>query len=737
MMLRLLAVAAVTAALAWPVPPPPPPVKPVTNDYFGHKLVDRYQYFENLKSPVVQRFFRQQADYTTAVLARLGPGRDTLRADITRLADAGSSVYSVNRVKDRLFYFERPPGANNGRLMVRDGGGTIRVLLDPDKLAQSTGSTAHLSLSNLLPSPDGDYVAVGIIPGGAEHETHTRIVKVSDGSLLPEDFPRSWFGATAWSADGKTIFYNQFPALKPGESENDRELRSIVFRHALGTTGADTPVFGIGLDPSVPFVPTDFPGVTISPVSPYAIGTNSHGVQNEQTLYVAPVSTVISGGPIVWRKIADVDDDVTSFDLRGSTIYLLSHKGASHYKVTALALDRADATAANAPVIVPPSELVIQQVAVAGEALYVRGIRAGLAGLRKLPFESDGTLGAAVQVRLPFDGTLQEFTTDPRVPGAVLGLVSWVKPLLIYALDANGTLADTGIRKPPHIDTSRYVSYELQSKSSDGTLVPLSVVMRRGTKLDGTNPAYLEAYGSYGIDLDPYFLGARFAWVDQGGIYAVSHVRGGGENGEDWHLAGKGPTKEHTIDDAVGAARYLIAHHYTSAAHLAIEGTSAGGIMVGGAITQHPELFAAALDVVGWTDSLRSEAADPNGATNVPEFGSSKTLAGFQALYTMDAYQHIVDGTAYPAVMAVTGINDPRVAPWHPGKFVARLQHASSSGRPVLLRVDYDAGHGLLAASRAQAISLYTDEFSFLLWQCGSPLFAGIPERIIKPTATR
>jgi prolyl oligopeptidase len=387
MMLRLLAAAAVTAALAWPVPPPPPPVKPVTNDYFGHKLVDRYQYFENLKAPVVQRFFRQQADYTNAVLARLGPGRDKLRADITRLADAGAIVYSVNRVKDRLFYFERPPGANNGRLMVRDGGGTIRVLLDPDKLAQSTGSTAHLSLSNLLPSPDGDYVAVGVIPGGAEHETHTRIVKVSDASLLPEDFPRSWFGATAWSDDGKTIFYNQFPALKPGESENDRELRSIVFRHTLGTTGADTPVFGIGLDPSVPFVPTDFPGITISPVSPYAIGTNSHGVQNEQTLYVAPASTVISGGPIVWRKIADVDDDVTSFDLRGSTIYLLSHKGASHYKITALALDRTDATAANAPVIVPPSELVIQQVAVAGEALYVRGIRAGLAGLRKLPFE--------------------------------------------------------------------------------------------------------------------------------------------------------------------------------------------------------------------------------------------------------------------------------------------------------------------------------------------------------------
>ncbi|MBV8074293.1 MAG: prolyl oligopeptidase family serine peptidase, partial [Candidatus Eremiobacteraeota bacterium] len=200
--------------------------------------------------------------------------------------------------------------------------------------------------------------------------------------------------------------------------------------------------------------------------------------------------------------------------------------------------------------------------------------------------------------------------------------------------------------------------------------------------------------------------------------------------GQDWYEAGKGLQKQHTIDDAIGAARYLIANKYTSPSHLAIEGTSAGGIMVGGAITQHPELFAAALDVVGDTDELRSEDADPNGATNVPEFGSPKTKAGFAQVYAIDAYQHVKDGTAYPAVMAATGINDPRVAPWQAAKFVARLQQATSSGRPVLLRVDYDAGHGMLAASLAQRVSLLTDEFTFLLWQCGSPLFAAYPTRI-------
>jgi prolyl oligopeptidase len=720
----------ITALLSWPAPPPAAPLKPVVTTYFGHRVVDRYRYLERLNDPAVQKYFRQQADYTNAVLARLGSGREKIRADVARLSDAGASVSTIFRAGNRVFYLERPPGANDARLMMLDPGSAPRLLLDPDALAKSTGSKAHLSLSTVLPSPDGAYVAVGIVPGGAEVETHTRIVDAASGSLLPEDIPRTWFGATAWAPDGKTLFYNQLPQLKPGQSQNDRELRSIVYRHTVGGTSADPAVFGIGLDPHVSFVPTDGPYVGISPASSYAIGVNSHGVQNELTLYVAPVAALTASGSIPWRKIADVSDAVTGFDVNGSTLYLQSHKNASRYKVTTIDLSDTGQTAANATTIVPTSEIVIQQIAVAQDGLYVRGILGGIANLRRVPLAASGASSAVSEVKLPFAGTLQEFTTDPRVPGALIGLVSWTKPLLVYALDANGALADTGIVKLPKIDTSLYTSIEVKSRSEDGTLVPLSIVMRRGAKLDGSNPAYLEAYGAYALDIDPYFLRTQLAWLDQGGIYAVSHVRGGGEYGEDWHLAGKDALKHHTFDDAVGAARYLIDNKYTSAAHLAIEGTSAGGIMVGGAITRHPELFAAALDVVGWTDPLRSEAADPNGTTNVPEFGSVSTKAGFSALSMMDAYHHIVDGRKYPAVLAVTGINDPRVAPWHPAKFVARLQQASASGRPVLLRVDYDAGHGLLAASRAQRISLLTDEFSFLLWQCGSPLFSGIPTNI-------
>ena len=209
-------------------------------------------------------------------------------------------------------------------------------------------------------------------------------------------------------------------------------------------------------------------------------------------------------------------------------------------------------------------------------------------------------------------------------------------------------------------------------------------------------------------------------------VFAVCHPRGGGWYGEAWHHAGMITTKPHTWQDFVACGKWLIAHKYTSPAHLAGEGTSAGGITIGRAITTQPHLFAAALDVVGASNAFRMEFS-PNGPPNIPEFGTVTNEVGFKALYAMDAYEHVVPGTAYPAVMLVTGYNDPRVASWELAKFTARLQKATTSGRPILLRVDYDAGHGFLAASRKQSEELLTDEYSFLLWQCGDPAFAGIP----------
>jgi prolyl oligopeptidase len=252
-------------------------------------------------------------------------------------------------------------------------------------------------------------------------------------------------------------------------------------------------------------------------------------------------------------------------------------------------------------------------------------------------------------------------------------------------------------------------------------MVPLSIVHRRGLKMDGTNPTLLDGYGSYGISIDPEFDPMLLAWLEKGGAFAEAHPRGGGEYGEDWHKGGQKLTKPNTWRDFIACAQYLIDNHYTSASKLAGEGTSAGGITIGRAFTERPDLFAAALDRVGVSNAMRSEYS-PNGPPNIPEFGTVENQYGFEDLLAMDAYQHVRDGVHYPAIMVTTGWNDPRVTSWEPGKMTARLQAATASGKPVLLRVEYAGGHGM-GSTKTQHENQTADEWSFLLWQFGVPEF--------------
>lgn len=724
----LLIMAALTS---WPTPAPTIPPSPATDEYFGHTVVDPYRNLEQLNDPAVRKYIHAETAYTQAVLAKLEPGRDAVRDDVSRFDDAGTTISDFAVAGGRVFYLERPAKANGARLMVAyaNGNATPRLLLDPRELVGREGSNVHLSLTDVAPSPDGKFVAVGVMPNGSIIETNTRIVRVADRKLMPDDVLRTWWGVSAWSRDDKFVFYNQLRTLRNGESVQGRELDSVVYRHIVGTKSLDAPVFGAGVESKVSFQPIDIPFVILSPTSRYAFGVVLHGTKLGETIYVAPLESALGDAPIPWRKVVSPSDQVTNFDIEGSTLYLLSFKDAPRYKIVALDVG-ASQTASSAKTVVAQSEAVLQQVAVARDGVYVRGILGGLANLRKLRFRDNHSLGHAADVALPSDAAVSEFAADPNAPGAILGLVSWTKPLRAYELDASGRFADLGIRRSAAIGTSEYASVEATSVSADGTQVPLSIITRRGIKLDGSHPTYIEVFGAFGEDIDPYFLGPRLAWLDEGGVWVVAHVRGGGEYGEFWHRAGAGAEKEHSIEDAIGAARYLIAHDYTLPEHLAIGGASAGGIVLGGAITARPDLFAAALDISGVTNPLRLEAADPNGPVNAHEYGSITTDAGFESLVAMDPYHHITNGRSYPAVLAVTGMNDPLVAPWQSVKFVARLQAASVSRRPVLLLAEYGAGHGLRTATHDRVVDLVTDELSFLLWQCGSPLFGGVMQNV-------
>jgi prolyl oligopeptidase len=293
----------------------------------------------------------------------------------------------------------------------------------------------------------------------------------------------------------------------------------------------------------------------------------------------------------------------------------------------------------------------------------------------------------------------------------------------IYAYDPEShEVTDTKLQPiGPYDDPKDLESVEVKAKSYDGTLIPLSIVYKKGLKLDGSSPTLLEGYGAYGITEDPFFDPRFLAWYNLGGVFAVAHVRGGGEYGEDWHLAGKGLTKPNTWKDFIACGEYLIEHKYTDSAHLGGLGGSAGGITIGRSLTERPDLFAAMIDAVPLSDAVRFEFT-PNGPPNIPEFGTVKTEIGFKGLYAMSAYHHVKDGTAYPAVMLTTGFSDPRVVSWEPGKMAARLEAATSSGKPILLRVDYEAGHGFGSTKTQRQVEL-ADEMSFLLWQFGESGF--------------
>lgn len=709
--------AALLGAGAVPAPPAPPAVRPVTETHFGVTVSDPYRYFEDAKDPGLASYFKAQSAYTRQVLDAL-PGRGALAQRIAQLDNVTETLGDVQPIGGVYFYQKRPPSANTAVLYARPiAGGAERVVFNPDRFARS--KSEHYTIDYYTPSPDGRYVAVGTSEGGSE-KTTLHVVDARSGVLLADTIERAIDVAPSWRSDARSFYYFRTPKLPANAPQSEKDTKGVARLHVLGHDAEhDAPVFGYGVSPRIPFAREDIAIVQVSPRTRWALAFIAHGVQNEVAVYAAPAAAV-SDARTPWRKIAGYADAVLGAIAVGDTLYLNAHKGAPRHRV--LALELPHGTLANARVVVPASTRVIEDITVAGDGLYLRDLEAGLSKIRRLSLNRDGTPGGIREVPLPFTGAINSVVSDPMVPGATFGLQSWTESPRWYRSSSDDLVVDTGLRKKSEVDYARIESREVFATSADGTQVPLSIVMQRGLPLDGTHPTLVDGYGAYGIVIRPSFSAVRLAWLERGGIYAECHARGGGEFGEDWHYGAHIATKQRTIDDFLACGRYLVDQKYTQPAKLAGSGTSAGGVTIGNAIVQHPELWAAALDVVGDTNPVRDEFAE-GGPANIPEFGTITDQTGWNALYATDPYVHIKDGVAYPAVLAVTGANDPRVAPWIVAKFAARLQAATSSSRPVLLRVDYDAGHGMLGSSRAQAQALVTDEYSFLFWQLGDPAF--------------
>ncbi|HEY0395134.1 MAG TPA: prolyl oligopeptidase family serine peptidase [Candidatus Elarobacter sp.] len=703
----LVCTTAATAAL-----PPPPDAKKVavTDTYFGTAVVDPYRWMESGGADF-QAYLKAHNDRTRRVLDAI-PGRAALAARLQALSDTATFSSDVVTRHGAYFYEKLPSGANSSKLYTRTGiGAPERVLVDPDTMPGPRQAISYFSVSN-----DGSRVAYGLSAGGSENAT-IHVIDVASAKVLPDASDRADFGITSWTDDGKAFFYLKRQEIAAGESPMAKYMNVRSFRHVIGEPGsADVAVFGSGVSPNVTVPPTSFASLGVSPETPFIGGVLVNGVDPFVTVYTAPKTALANPATIPWKLVIRPEDKVSNAAIHGTTAYVLTAKDAPRFKV--MKFDVVSGSLAQATDVIPAGTRVIDNIGTASDALYVLSRENGLARITRVGYD-----GAVREVPLPVNGTIAGFTTEYDRPGFLAQLTSWTNSPLWYTYDANGNaVVDTKLDAPSPVDYSAITADEVTVPASDGAQIPLSIIHRRDMKLDGSNPTLLYAYGSYGISSSPGFSASRMAWLERGGVYAVAHVRGGGEYGEEWHLAGKGANKVKTVSDFIDCGRWLVDKKYTSPGKLGARGGSAGGITMGGAITNAPQLFAAVLDEIPVSDQLRIEST-PNGPPNIPEFGSVKTEQGFKNLYATSAVHHVVKGGKYPAVMLTTGINDPRVDPWQAAKMAATLQDDSTSGKPILLRVDYEGGHGLIGGGRSQAVALSADEYSFLLWQFGDPAF--------------
>ena len=696
--------------------PPAAPLQPVTDTYFSTPFTDNYRYLEKIQDPSVQDWMRGQALYTRAVLDSL-PGRGALLERIHTLANADARRRGFVRRGQRYFYELTTPGAQQPVLMYRDGlHGEEQILVDPARLAKDPST--HYALDYYTPSWDGRIVAYGLSAGGSEAST-LHLIDVASRQVLPEAITRTDDNVVAWRHDNRSFYYLRYAQPTPQTPAAETMYNARTYLHTIGTQpdgNNDLVVFGRGVAKAVEVPDGQGTYLVGSPQSPYMVAVANHNMDSTPaTLYIA-AATNINGAATPWHKLASVEDGITQFVLRGDSLYFLSQKGAPRFRILATSLAHPDLR--HARVIVPEGTAVITDFDIASDGLYYREYAGAVSRLIRV--DLDGAQRHAVP--LPIAGNLFGPVVDPQQPGALFNMQGWTQPAQLYAYDpSNDSTSNTGLLPTSNIDTSNLESREVMVTSHDGVRVPLSIVYRKGTRLDGSHPTIIEAYGSYGIASDQFFWPMSVAWIERGGIWATAHVRGGGELGEGWHRDGMMRTKLNTIFDFVACSQYLIDQGYTSTALLGATGASAGGITVGRAMTLRPDLYRVIIDEVGMSDMLRMET-EPNGPPNTPEFGSISTEEGFHSLYAMSPYTHVRDGTAYPAVLFVTGANDPRVSPWHMMKMAARVQASTTSHRPVLLRIDYDAGHGI-GSNRSQVEEEQADAWSFALWQMGDPAF--------------
>jgi len=694
------AAAAALATAAFALDYPATEKKPVSDTFFGTTVTEDYRWLEDGKDPAVKAWGEAQMKLTRSVLDAM-PIRPALAKRLKELYSTSPIRYFEMQQRGLFFAMKRQPPKNQPFLVVMKSAGdrkSERVLLDPNTLDKG-GTTA---IDWYAASLDGKYVAVSLSKNGSE-DGSAHVIDVATGKQLADVVPRVQWptggGSLAWDAKGTGFFYTRYPQGKERAPE-DMNFYQQVYFHKLGTDpSTDTYVIG-----------KEFPRIAETKLEStrdgkYLLASVANGDGGEFSYYLRDEAGQ-------WTKVADDADKIRAMELGfDGNLYALSLKDAPRGKVLAIPMARPALAAAK--VVVAQGEATIEDIAPAASRLYVGYMVGGPSEIRIFDL-------AGKPVRALATEPISSNALGERLGGddILVRSESYLHSAAWYRYVAGpGKLENAHLADPSKVSFADAQVVREMAKSKDGTMVPVNLIMKKGLKRDGSHPLLLYGYGGYGLSERPYFsLWAR-VWLDHGGVFAVVNLRGGGEYGEAWHLAGNLTKKQNVFDDMIGAAEHVIARGYTKPEHLCAVGGSNGGLLMGAILTQRPDLFRAVWSAVGIYDMLRVELT-PNGAFNVTEFGTVKDEAQFRALYAYSPYHHVKDGTAYPAVLFSTGENDGRVDPYNSRKMVARLQAADPKGRPILLRISGDTGHGI-GTSLDKRVAEDADGLAFLMTELG------------------
>jgi len=693
--------------------PPVADKKPATKTVAGVTLTDNYQWLEDGTTPQEKAWVAAENDYSRSYLDSIAARKPIYDWLLQLEHETGVDYAAVQYRGGKIFAIKYDPKLQQPVLVTLNSANDLaseQVIVDPNKL-NDKGTT---SIQFFVPSLDGKYVAVCMPEGGSENGGVT-VFETATGKQLTDEVPRVQFatggGSVTWNGDGSGFYYTRYPHA--GErAEADINFYQQVYFHKLGTPTADD-TYAIG---------KDFPRI-----AEVTLQTSDDGRWVLATVELGDggqYEHLLLGPDGKWNQITRFEDGVTAIGFgQDGALYIDDTKNALNGKIERLPLDGAGPVKlGNATVVVPEGKAAIEAFGftISGQFPAFLATKTRLYVLE--------TVGGPQQIRV-FDHQGKELGKVPLEPvSAVSDTVAldgdnilvhsqtFLKAGSYSQYDpVTAKLTQTALRLEKEVDFSDVEVVRETATSKDGTKVPMTILRKKGIKLDGQNPTILNGYGGFGLSISPQWDPTVKVWLDRGGVMVVANLRGGGEFGESWHRDGMLLQKQHVFDDLIACAEHLIAAHYTSPEKLGIQGGSNGGLLMGAVMTQRPELFHAVNSDVGIYDMTILESS-PNGQFNVTEYGSIKDPEQAKALLAYSPYQHIVDGKHYPVVLFMTGDNDSRVDPAHSRKFVARLQ---SAGATAYLRTSANAGHGGIGAAESERVAWAADSWAFFFDQLG------------------